>query len=173
MNYVNLANEKSPKLIPYPDWDTSFIKIGSEKTTTTNQTQSAAAVPLAAITASNASTTAATLLPPIPESISVIDPRGRIHSAFQIHIDRVGRLWVLDTGMVNILEAPKKTAEPAIVIFNLTSDAKHPVIRRADFNKNVIRKDSFFSNMVSALRSKKYQHPLIFFPFYFRNRTGR
>lgn len=153
LNYVNLTNAqnaKSPKLIPYPNWETSFVKIDSKSTT--NQTQpTAATTPLATSTVSPAGppTPPTTPPPPPPPPPPPFWPaRDTIISAFQVRVDRCNRLWVLDSGTVDILTSnPQQIAPPAIVIFYLNSFGQTD---RIDIDRNVLRTDSVFGNMVSV-----------------------
>lgn len=145
LNYVNLANaqnEASPKLKPYPDWGRSFIKIDS--TNTTSQTQPAAST--APITAPTTAVDGSA-----PPSTAIQQDKAAIISGFQIRVDQCGYLWVLDTGLVDILDNPKQIAPPALVIFDLTSNE---VYRRAPFDQNVIRGNSIFANMVNVINLK-------------------
>lgn len=140
LNYVNLTNaqnEKSPKLIPYPDWNTNFIKIDSKNTT--NQTESVtsnspappASPPLAAAAVTKSED-------------KLLENDATIVSTFQIRVDECNRLWIMDTGSTEIHAA--KITRPALVIFNLITNE---VIRRRALYDNHIRKNSFFANVVS------------------------
>lgn len=154
LNHVDLNEEKSPKLKPYPDWDVSFIKIDSKKTLSNAAGQTPLApMPPADAAPNNAttSTTTTTTPPPppdsVPELIDIHDFR-TIVSAFQIHVDQHSRLWVLDTGSADILEDPKQIAAPAVVIIHLNSTAYN---RREKIHPSVIKYDSFFTNMVRII----------------------
>lgn len=166
LNYVNLnkaQNEKSPKLTPYPDWKRSFVEIDSKNTA--NQTQSAA----------SANATTPTVPPIVAPPTKPIITQDTIISAFQIRVDRCNRLWVLDSGMVNILEKNSKQIQmPAIVIFNLNADM---LIRRAEFDKKFTQENSIFMNMVSVVWSIRriiivIMHSCIVY-FFLRNNIGR
>lgn len=45
-----------------------------------------------------------------------------ITSVFRVEVDQCGRLWVLDTGTVNIFSDPKMICSPQILVFNLQKD---------------------------------------------------
>lgn len=128
LSYVNLTeahNEKSPKLIPYPDWRTSFIKINSKNTA--NQTEST-------------------------KQIDLVSNIATIVSTFQIRVDECNRLWVIDTGLVGgSADSAVRLAKPALVIFNLNTNE---VIRRYQLNKNHYQNNSFFANVVSVRCAK-------------------
>lgn len=132
MNYINLANaanEKSPKLIPYPDWPTNLIKIDGE-----NPTDAASSTAEEAPAAPGATTT------------KQINNSATIFSAFQIRVDECSRLWVMDTGLTDILGNQKQIAPPKLVIFDLKTDK---LIRQSPLDENHIRRNSFFANVVS------------------------
>lgn len=161
LNYVNLTNaqnDKSQKLIPYPDWETSFIKIDNPNTMTTNQTQPAPAVLAVPATAAASTTPSATPTSTVPPPSTTptpqpkkINPLESIRSAQQIRVDRCDRLWVLDTGVVDMLENPKEIAKPAIVIFNLNETIGPRFIDRIEFDPKVVGKNSILGNMVSTV----------------------
>lgn len=128
LNYINLtdaANEKSPKLIPYPDWRTNFIRNPNQNAT--NSTSPGAA--------------------PAPAPTNQYDNSATIFSTFQIRVDECSRLWVMDTGLADVLGQRTQIAPPKLVIFDLTTDK---FIRQRPLNENHIRENSFFANVVSC-----------------------
>lgn len=70
-----------------------------------------------------------------------------IISTFRIQADQCDRLWVLDTGLADILGEAKQLAENAIVIFDLKTNK---LIRRFNIPKEQVKEDSFFANIVSV-----------------------
>ncbi|KAI8115218.1 Protein yellow [Lucilia cuprina] len=68
-----------------------------------------------------------------------------IISTFRIHADQCDRLWVLDTGLADILGEGKQVTGNAIVIFDLKTDK---LIRRFNIPKDQIKQDSFFANII-------------------------
>ncbi|XP_037820661.1 L-dopachrome tautomerase yellow-f2, partial [Lucilia sericata] len=68
-----------------------------------------------------------------------------IISTFRIHADHCDRLWVLDTGLADILGEGKQVTGNAIVIFDLKTDK---LIRRFNIPKEQIKQDSFFANII-------------------------
>lgn len=122
MNLTSASNEKSPKLIPYPNWNTNLYSSGNNRKneTTTNVT--------------------------VTNKIGSFDETTRIISPFQIRVDNCYRLWVMDTGLVNILSDSKQVLPPALLIFDLNNDK---LIRRYEFKTNDRKAGSFFANLVS------------------------
>lgn len=68
-----------------------------------------------------------------------------IISTFRIRVDECDRLWVMDTGLADILGDPKQITPPALVIFDLTTDK---LIRRYTFPESDSKEDTFFANVV-------------------------
>lgn len=60
--------------------------------------------------------------------------------------DECDRLWVVDSGMVDLLGKPKKVQSPAVFIFNLNTNQ---LIRRFEIPEKQIKSESFFVNVVS------------------------
>lgn len=71
---------------------------------------------------------------------------GRIISTFRIRIDECDRLWVMDTGLADILGSPHQFKPSSIVIYDLTTDK---LIRRFTIPEDSVKDDSFFANIVS------------------------
>lgn len=85
--------------------------------------------------------------------IPIEDPKeemSRIISPLQIRVDECNRLWVIDTGLTDILGEKKQIKPPALVIFDLTRDE---LIRRYEFKRNDINTGSFLANVVSKHRT--------------------
>ncbi|KAJ8982128.1 hypothetical protein NQ317_002854 [Molorchus minor] len=69
-----------------------------------------------------------------------------IVSTFRVSADSCDRLWVIDTGVADILGGYKIIAPPAIVIFDLTTDK---LIRRYNLKPEDQKADaSFFANII-------------------------
>nr|CAI5868820.1 unnamed protein product [Callosobruchus analis] len=76
-------------------------------------------------------------------------PDDHIVSVFRTFVDSCDRLWVMETGLADILGNPKQVSPPAIVIFDLNTDK---VIRRYNLKPEDIKgDDSFFANIVSTI----------------------
>lgn len=71
-----------------------------------------------------------------------------IISTFRIQADKCDRLWVLDTGLADILGEGKQVTDNAIVIFDLKTDK---LVRRFAIPKSQVKEDSFFANIVRNL----------------------
>lgn len=68
-----------------------------------------------------------------------------IISTFRVRADECDRLWVLDTGLANILDSPQKVAPDAIVVYDLNTDQ---LITRYEIPKDQTKEDTFFANVV-------------------------
>lgn len=128
LNYVKITDENSPVLIPYPSWEANTIESDgpSSSQTAADRAHAAAATVVEGALADNKS----------------------IISTFRIRVDECDRLWVMDTGLADILGSPKQIAPPAIVIFDLNTDQ---LIKRYTFPPSDIKSDTFFANIVSLL----------------------
>jgi hypothetical protein len=72
-----------------------------------------------------------------------------IISTFRIRIDECDRLWVMDSGLADILGSPKQWAPNSIAVFDLNTDE---LIRRFVIPEDQVKEDSFFANIVSEIR---------------------
>lgn len=81
-------------------------------------------------------------------SLEETTENNRIVSTFRVNVDSCDRLWVMDTGLADILGQPKQIAPNAIVVFDLKTDK---LIRRYDLKTEDLKEDSFFANIVSPL----------------------
>lgn len=72
------------------------------------------------------------------------DEPPEIVSPFRIRADRCGRLWVLDTGFVDILGDKKQLVSTQLLIYDLHNDA---LLRRYQFPADQVKGDSFFANI--------------------------
>lgn len=128
LNYVKISSaEVSPILVPYPNWEANTIE--SDGAQTTESTGGRANAPKAE-----------TVNAALADNSSII-------STFRIRVDECDRLWVMDTGLADILGHPKQIAPPALVIFDLNTDK---LIRRYTFTPNDIKAETFFANVVSV-----------------------
>lgn len=129
LNYVKVSSEEtSPVLTPYPNWDANTIE--ADVSQSPERLGGRADAPEATV-----------LDGQLRDNSSII-------STFRIQVDKCDRLWVMDTGLADILGNPKVIAPPALVIFDLNSDK---LIRRYTFTKNDVKADSFLANVVSEL----------------------
>lgn len=71
----------------------------------------------------------------------------KIISTFRIRVDECDRLWVMDSGLADILGSPKQWAPNSIAVFDLNTDK---LIRRFIVPADQVKDDSFFANIVSS-----------------------
>lgn len=84
----------------------------------------------------------------IPEGENKPEPNTVI-STFRLDVDACDRLWVMDTGLADILGNPKQISPPALVVFDLKTDQ---LLRRYEFKAGDQKEDSFFANIVRFLK---------------------
>lgn len=72
------------------------------------------------------------------------DEPAEIISPFRIRADRCGRLWVLDTGSIDILGDKKVALPTRMLVYDLHNDA---ILRRYEFPADQQKADSFFANI--------------------------
>lgn len=125
LNYVKISNEESPVLIPYPNWEANTIE--SDGSTAQASAAGRTNAPKATVVDGN-----------LADNSSII-------STFRVRVDECDRLWVMDTGLADILGSPKQIAPPALVIFDLNTDK---LIRRYTFQPSDIKSETFFANVV-------------------------
>lgn len=65
---------------------------------------------------------------------------------FRIRVDACDRLWVMDTGLADILGSPHAFSKPALLVYDLHTDE---LVRRYEFKPSDLKEDSFFANVVS------------------------
>lgn len=65
-------------------------------------------------------------------------------STFRIRADRCDRLWVLDTGVADILGTPEQQAPPSLLVYDLTSNE---LLRKYVVPKTQRTADSLFANI--------------------------
>nr|CAH7757034.1 unnamed protein product [Callosobruchus chinensis] len=89
-------------------------------------------------------------------------PDDHIVSVFRTFVDSCDRLWVMETGLADILGNPKQVSPPAIVIFDLNTDK---VIRRYHLKPEDIKgDDSFFANIVVDMQPGKCDDAFAYIP---------
>lgn len=69
----------------------------------------------------------------------------KIISTFRIRADECDRLWVIDTGLADILGKPEQITPPKILIYDLKTDK---LLKQYEIKKEHIKEDSFFANIV-------------------------
>lgn len=146
MNYIDLTStEKSPKLRPYPSWEANTLPIDVQPQT--SKTPSGGRLDAAKATAVE----------------TQLQDNATIISTFRIQVDACDRLWVLDTGLADILGNPKQIAPNAIVIFDLITNQ---LVRRFSVPKEQTKEDTFFANIVSDFLHPFFNFCLIHFAYY-------
>lgn len=65
-------------------------------------------------------------------------------SPFRLRVDRCSRLWVLDTGLVDIMGNPEQRVPPTLVIYDLNDDK---LLRKFVIPSDQRTADSFFANI--------------------------
>lgn len=84
--------------------------------------------------------------PKATDSESTLSDNATIISTFRIRVDECDRLWVVDTGLADILGNPKQYAPAALVVYDLKTDK---LIRRYTIPKSSVKAGTFFANVVS------------------------
>jgi Major royal jelly protein len=141
LNYIKLDDEKSPILHPYPSWEANTLPESDDAAT---ETPTRRRRDVNEILAKNNQT---------------------IISTFRLRADECDRLWVMDSGLADILGAPKQWAPNSIAVFDLNTDK---LIRRFVIPADQVKDDSFFANIVSDIhRLKVVNHKLCNLYFFF------
>ncbi|XP_058808630.1 protein yellow-like isoform X2 [Phymastichus coffea] len=73
-------------------------------------------------------------------------------SVFRMQIDECDRLWVLDSGKIDITSDPKQICPPTIFIFDLYTDQ---LIKAYQLPPDQIKEDSLYSNIVVDIRNNQ------------------
>ncbi|CAO1395766.1 unnamed protein product [Diamesa tonsa] len=68
----------------------------------------------------------------------------RLLSVFGLKVDECDRLWMTDSGLVNVLESPRQYAPTSVVIYDLKTNK---LIRRFIIPESQVKDDSFFPNI--------------------------
>lgn len=119
LNYVNINDDKSPVLHPYPSWKANTLPLEADP---------------ARINKTDA------LIDNIIEKNN-----STIISTSSIRVDECDRLWVLDFGATDLLETPKYWAPITIAVFDLKTDN---LIRRFTIPPKDVKHGSFMANIV-------------------------
>ncbi|KAK7574216.1 hypothetical protein V9T40_011407 [Parthenolecanium corni] len=70
----------------------------------------------------------------------------KITSVYRLHVDVCDRLWLLDTGLNDILDKNEKLYDPKIQVYDLNTDR---LVREYTLPKDVIRDNSLFVNIIA------------------------
>ncbi|XP_026486371.2 L-dopachrome tautomerase yellow-f2-like isoform X1 [Vanessa tameamea] len=81
----------------------------------------------------------------VSDSAKELPSNSSIISVFRVFVDPCDRLWVMDSGLADILGSPNQVAGPSLVIFDLNTNQ---LIHRYFFKVSDMKEDSFFANIV-------------------------
>ncbi|XP_050669033.1 protein yellow-like [Leptidea sinapis] len=81
----------------------------------------------------------------VPDTAKELPSNSSIISVFRVFVDACDRLWVMDSGLADILGSPNQVAGPSIVVFDLNTDQ---LLHRYFFKVTDMKEDSFFANIV-------------------------
>lgn len=124
LNYIKMTGEKSPVLHPYPSWEANNLPQESSDESTTESNHGDA-----------------------KKTVDILEKNNQtIISTFRVMADECDRLWVMDSGLADILGSPKQWAPNSIAVFDLNTDK---LIRRFIIPADQVKEDSFFANIVS------------------------
>ncbi|KAB0793472.1 hypothetical protein PPYR_13092 [Photinus pyralis] len=73
-------------------------------------------------------------------------------SVYRMQIDQCNRLWVLDSGQINVIVKPEQACRPKIVIFDLATDN---LILRYELPDEFIKQDGLFSNLAVDIQKNR------------------
>lgn len=137
LNYINIdSKDSSPILMPYPSWEANSVESDGVSSVKTSAGRTNA--------------------PKASAGNGQLVDNSSIISTFRIRVDECDRLWVMDSGLADILGNPKQIAPPALVIFDLNTNK---LIRRFIIPSSQIKSDTFFANVVSSSGPlKAFQH---------------
>lgn len=71
---------------------------------------------------------------------------GKIASVFRLNVDVCDRLWLLDTGIVNLLGQAEVLYGPKIQAYNLTNDQ---LLFEYPLSKDLLKDNSFLGNIIA------------------------
>lgn len=129
MNYFTISDQKSPVLHPYPSWSANELPTTASDDKSSDNYGGGRTDAKAAEKGEN-------LLEKNNQTII---------STFRIRADECDRLWVMDSGLADILGSPKQWAPNSIAVFDLNTDK---LIRRFQIPEDQVKDDSFFANIV-------------------------
>ncbi|XP_072942429.1 L-dopachrome tautomerase yellow-f-like [Epargyreus clarus] len=82
-------------------------------------------------------------------------------STFRVHVDKCGRLWVVDNGVTNMAHDVKQIAPPAIFIFDLKTDK---LMHRYTIKDELLRDSSVFTSIVVDITGKECKDAYAYIP---------
>ncbi|KAL0278636.1 UNVERIFIED_CONTAM: hypothetical protein PYX00_000403 [Menopon gallinae] len=78
----------------------------------------------------------------------------KLTSVFRTQIDKCGRIWAIDSGMVNLSASGRRQCQPQLVVFNLQNDK---LSGRHKFSDSLLKEESILANLAVDLRSDNCQ----------------
>ncbi|KAK5644623.1 hypothetical protein RI129_005923 [Pyrocoelia pectoralis] len=84
-----------------------------------------------------------------------------IISTFRIEVDACDRLWVMDTGLADILGSAEQYSKPALVVFDLNTDR---LLRRYEFKPSDLKESSFLANVVVDVQHDRCDEAFAYIP---------
>lgn len=84
-----------------------------------------------------------------------------IISTFRVDVDACDRLWVMDTGLADILGSADQHSKPALVVFDLNTDK---LLRRYEFKPTDLKESSFFANVIVDVQPGKCDETYVYIP---------
>lgn len=132
LNYIKISDEKSPVFHPYPSWEANELPADAHaKGSETEANYGGGRTDAKAA----------------EKGDNILEKNNQtIISTFRIRVDECDRLWVMDSGLADILGSPKQWAPNSIAIFDLRTDK---LIRRYVIPEDQVKEDSFIANIVS------------------------
>lgn len=129
LNYIKISDEKSPVFHPYPSWEANELP-GEAATTESDSNYGGGRTDAKAA----------------EKGDNVLEKNNAtIISTFRIRVDECDRLWVMDSGLADILGSPKQWAPNSVAVFDLNTDT---LVRRFVIPEDQVKGDSFFANIV-------------------------
>ncbi|KAK4875347.1 hypothetical protein RN001_011769 [Aquatica leii] len=84
-----------------------------------------------------------------------------IISTFRVHVDECDRLWVMDTGVDDILGEFNQYSKSALVVFDLNTNK---LIRRYEFKATDQTENSFFANLIVDVQPSRCEDAFAYVP---------
>jgi len=89
------------------------------------------------------------------------DDDPRITSVFRVRVDACDRLWVMDSGLADILGEAIVYSNPQILVYNLNTDK---LIRKYVFRNEDSQQHSFFANIIVDVEKDKCDDAFAYAP---------
>ncbi|XP_054282735.1 protein yellow-like [Macrosteles quadrilineatus] len=106
--------------------------------------------PVTLATVSDLKRNGVTLLQPFPDWSWHRGDCDGITSVFRTHVDRCGRLWVIDSGVVDVFNTFQRKCQPQVLVFDLHTDS---LIKRYTIPDSNLDQDSLLINIAVDTRT--------------------